>query len=558
MERHQVGGSWTTTSFLGYDRVETACHLLERDPEVYSYLEQVGVELVDMVPEPTVHFSRTMAVPYVSAIVPLVSLALLPASAGRHLARSRGRHDTAGHAGSTIWQDLRRRPRAALRQARGARMETGPLRYFDGGVGAMLERLEANVEAAGCRVSLGQGVEQVAVSRSEGPISLVTSSGERREADRLVFSSGSRLGNVEICGEQVETWVEGRKHLHLLLAFPPATLRPVSYAHFPYHRRIHRVTDVTPYARRRSGSEEVQLVLVNLRADSGQVPDVDYVVRFLDTHRFLVRTGRVLDHTLLEFESRNAGAPLRALTELDPFGRLVLLPSYGDLVRSMRTAGLRRGSESPEQAGVVAGARRDGPGPSSVGLVLGAAVRSAQPQRDQRPLRGVRRRAAGPPPGSSGRTCAGRGLRGRSALHLLGLRPGRPLSGRGLLPPHPRGLPRPPSGRGPALRTRGVVPGGRDLRPHLLQRARGSSSTTTSSGSTSPTRPPCSPRTASSSWPPTRGVGCGLPTPGATSPAGPAAASRWRSPLMPSASSGTTWATGTTTRRSSRRHRPMV
>ncbi len=335
-ERGVLGGSWTTTAFAGHDGVETACHLFEPDRDAYAALEAAGLGLIQQEPVPRVHLTRRLSVPYASPFSPLLSLALLPASCARRLVRSRHLPGPErSRARRQVRHDLRRRPGRLVRLALERRRERIAVRYVDGGVAALLEKLVGRAEEAGCRV-VDVTVERVVIPDGPGSVR-IESSDDPFDVDRVVVPAGARLEAVVVGPTTHAVTGSAREHLHLLLALPPGALRPTSYAHFPYHRRLHRVTDVTDVARAEPGAPEVQLALVNLRTSSQGRPSVGEVTELLISAGLLTAGAEPLDHSWLTFESWDATESLREIAAHDPEGRLTVLASHGDLIRSLKT-----------------------------------------------------------------------------------------------------------------------------------------------------------------------------------------------------------------------------
>ncbi|MEZ5244092.1 MAG: hypothetical protein R2707_03275 [Acidimicrobiales bacterium] len=316
--RDRPGGAWTVTDFAGYERVEVACHLLERDADGYRVLRELGVSLAPMDPQPRTVLRPGLSRPYTSPVTATAQLAFYPVA--------RTLHRTELTPGA--W---RRRRRLAMRELVDAVTDRSPVLGLVGGAGDLVDRLVATAEATDVEFRLLTKVDRVAVDRGE---TVVEADGALEVFDEVILSAAFDPGALVVDGHPTTGPVRRRSYAHRLLAMPAASITPHSYLRFPRDPVLQRCSDVTHAAVAAAPEADAALLLVSVRCDDDGTPlhDTDETLARLRRHG-VIGAGEPSAQRLFRYQGRDGAATLRAAA--GPASPVVVLDSFGDLTRAL-------------------------------------------------------------------------------------------------------------------------------------------------------------------------------------------------------------------------------
>lgn len=260
--RDRLGGSWATIDVPPFRNVELGPHFIKKRPNLYEIFESIGVPLDEMTP-PASRFldQKTLGFEYVRYDQSWIArnLDMIAALSGpeRWFRTSRFLYSLA-------------RNKLGL----GAQSKIEPMRYFAEGSQHFIDHVTSLLHAAGADIQTGTEVEKIQADKSSTHARIKTSEGHL-EAREIIFTSGSRLSDVEIDGENIGFQDEPQIHREMIVIANLSAESRFSFVKFPGNDPLLLMaSDATRYTKRDLDSDSGLRCFV-MRLHPEIVPDAE-------------------------------------------------------------------------------------------------------------------------------------------------------------------------------------------------------------------------------------------------------------------------------------------
>lgn len=308
-ESDRLGGAWGTRSVLGFDGVEIGPHVIyssSRNRRVYRFLSDLlSVSMHPMRPEPIHRLSgRLLGIERVPLRHGWLGVASSVADEMSAMPRSPGEARRLGLApriGSSLAQ--------LLKSLSGYNVEP---RYPAGGSSEMVDRLAAMLADHGVDTITGARVRHCAVNRAEG--NAVLDAGDRRfDCRKVIMTTHSFAPSISADGQVLDMATEDTEDIILFLLVEDASPGSFSYVRFGDHAMLVRISDVTPYARRRTAPSGRKIICAHLRSEFGCRPDTqNRLFDYLKEQGYIGAASLLVDHRYDNYRSKSMSEPLAA------------------------------------------------------------------------------------------------------------------------------------------------------------------------------------------------------------------------------------------------------
>jgi hypothetical protein len=335
-----VGGTWKVTELLGYSNVELGCHELDAIRSVYQLLEDLGVPLAVMQPQPV----------FVS-----VEPSYFPKQLVFHHRWVRELHDVfAGKSNYDLyWVDkhsMKSRVRAVMRSARQAsralRGVSHPAKYPPNGAMDLVNRLEDLVHAVDVEVRCSTWLSEIVLDRSEHLVRFKLN-GHDATASKMHLTSSSNIGPIRDGDEPVDLNPENTCWQTLYLSLLDCPKPPFTYTVFTNPKMLQRASDLSRYAVPSQVRENARLIAVTIdeKEPESEATAVE-ALRQLKAMKLINPEARIEAFTYLpysftridEWHRREIGDRLEPLISLHETS--LLTPSINNLLKKENYAEL--------------------------------------------------------------------------------------------------------------------------------------------------------------------------------------------------------------------------
>ena len=237
----EVGGTWKTTELLGYSNVELGCHELDAIKSVYRLLEDLGIPLAVMDPQPV----------FVS-----VEPSYFPRQLVFHHRWVRELHDVlSGRANYDLyWVDKRSvksRLRGALRVGRQAtralRGVSHPAKYPPNGAMDIVRRLDDLARRSGVEIQLATWLSDIVIDR-EANLVRFKLNGTETLARTMHLTSSTNVGPIRDGDSEIDLAPGATCWQTLYLSLLDCPKPPFTYTVFTNPKLLQRASDLSRYA----------------------------------------------------------------------------------------------------------------------------------------------------------------------------------------------------------------------------------------------------------------------------------------------------------------------
>ncbi len=236
-----VGGTWKVTELLGYSNVELGCHELDAIRPVYKLLEDLGIPLSVMEPQPV----------FVS-----VEPSYFPRRLVFHHRWVRELHDViAGKSNYDLyWVDkhsVKSRLRAAMRAGRQAsralRGISHPAKYPPNGAMDIVQRLDDLARNLGVEIRCSTWLSNIVIDRDANLVRFKLNNVETT-ASKMHLTSSSNVGPIADGEETIDLAPFDTCWQTLYLSLHDCPKPPFTYTVFTNPKLLQRASDLSRYA----------------------------------------------------------------------------------------------------------------------------------------------------------------------------------------------------------------------------------------------------------------------------------------------------------------------
>ena len=252
-----VGGTWKVTELLGYSNVELGCHELDAIKPVYELLEDLGVPLTVMQPQPV----------FVS-----VEPSYFPRQLVFHHRWVRELHDViAGKSNYDLyWVDkhsVKSRMRAVMRAGRQAsralRGISHPAKYPPNGAMDIVGRLDELARDAGVEVRCSTWLSDIALDRESNLVRFKLN-GVEATASKMHLTSSTNAGSIQDGNATIDLQPNQTCWQTLYLSLLDCPKPPFTYTVFTNPKLLQRASDLSRYAVPSEVRENARLIAVTI------------------------------------------------------------------------------------------------------------------------------------------------------------------------------------------------------------------------------------------------------------------------------------------------------
>lgn len=241
--RDRLGGAWATIDVPPFRNVELGPHFIKRRPNLYEMFESIGVPLDEMTPPASRFLDQKIlgfeCIRYDQSWIARNLDLIAPLSGPARWLRT----------GRFLYSLTR------SRLGLGAQSKHEPMRYFAEGSQHFIDHVTSLLEAVTANIQTGVEVEKIQAESGQTHARIETTAGPL-EAREVIFTSGSRLSDVEIDGEIIGLEDEPQIHREVIVIAHLSAESRFSFIKMPgSDPLLLMASDATRYTKRDHGSD---------------------------------------------------------------------------------------------------------------------------------------------------------------------------------------------------------------------------------------------------------------------------------------------------------------